>query len=595
MKIEDYGLIGDTQTCALVSRAGSVDWMCVPRFDAGACFAALLGGEGHGFWRISPAAGTRSVTRRYRSNSLVLETDFEADGGLLRVTDCMPIRQQYPWLVRLAACVRGEVQVRMKLVIRFNYGETLPWVRKADHSLEAKAGPDALVLRTRAHTRGEGYSTVADFTLREGETMPFGLHWFPSHREAPPPRDVEEAIGETTDWWRRWMRRCTYRGSYGAGVRSSLMAIKALTYAPTGGIVAAPTTSLPESIGGGRNWDYRYCWLRDASFTLDALLSAGFAAEAAAWRDWLLRAVAGDAADLQTLYGTSGERTVPEFELAHLPGYENSRPVRVGNAAARQFQLDVYGEVINALARARMSGRGKGGGGLDAWSLQRKLLEFVSENWTRDDCGIWEVRGGEKSFTYSKAMAWVALDRSVKMAQKLRLPAELGRWRRLRAEIRSDVLARGFNRRVGAFTQSYGSDRLDASVLRLPLVGFLPARDRRMVSTVRAIERGLLSDGLVLRYSPGTDNLSGGEGAFLPCSFWLADNYTLSGRRKDGRALFERLLGLGNDLGLYSEEYDPVGRRMLGNFPQAFTQVAVVNSAVQLDRAQRGRARHGLP
>jgi GH15 family glucan-1,4-alpha-glucosidase len=593
MKIEDYGLIGDTQTCALVSRSGSVDWMCVPRFDAGACFAALLGGEEHGFWRIGPASAPRSVTRRYRGDSLVLETDFETDGGLLRLTDCMPIRQEYPWLVRLARCVRGEVAVRMKLVIRFNYGETLPWVRRADHSLEAKAGPDALILRTRAQTRGEGFATVADFTLREGEKMPFGLHWYPSHRQPPAPSRVEEAIERTARWWRRWMRRCAYRGRYPGAVRTSLMAVKALTYAPTGGIVAAPTTSLPELIGGGRNWDYRFCWLRDASFTLDALLSAGFAAEAAAWSDWLLRAIAGDAADLQTLYGTAGERTVPEFELDHLPGYEGSRPVRVGNAASRQFQLDVYGEVINALGRARVSRSGVRSGGLDAWSLQRKLLEFVSANWTRDDCGIWEVRGGEKSFTYSKAMAWVALDRSVKMAEKFRLPAELGRWRRLRAQIRGDVLARGFNRRVGAFTQSYGSDRLDASVLRLPLVGFLPARDRRMVSTVRAIERGLLADGLVLRYSPGTDNLAGGEGAFLPCSFWLADNYTLSGRRRDARALFERLLGLGNDLGLFSEEYDPSARRMLGNFPQAFTQVAVVNSAIQLESPPKERARRG--
>ncbi|HEY1849342.1 MAG TPA: glycoside hydrolase family 15 protein, partial [Opitutaceae bacterium] len=343
----------------------------------------------------------------------------------------------------------------------------------------------------------------------------------------------------------------------------------------------------------GRNWDYRYCWLRDASFTLDALLSAGYEAEATAWRDWLLRAVAGDAADLQTLYGTSGERTVPEFELAHLPGYEGSRPVRVGNGASKQFQLDVYGEVINALGRARLSGRAKRGGELDAWSLQRKLLEFVSANWTRDDSGIWEVRGGEKSFTYSKAMAWVALDRSVKMAEKLGLPAELGRWRGLRAEIRSDVLARGFNRRVGAFTQSYGSDRLDASVLRLPLVGFIRAGDRRMLSTVRAIERSLLSDGLVRRYIPGSDNLSGGEGVFLPCSFWLADNFILSGRRREARALFERLLGLGNDLGLYSEEYDPQSRRMLGNFPQAFTQVAVVNTAILLESELASRARRG--
>ncbi|HEY1794220.1 MAG TPA: glycoside hydrolase family 15 protein [Opitutaceae bacterium] len=583
MNIEDYGLIGDTQTAALVGRNGSIDWMCVPRFDAGACFAALLGTEDNGCWVIAPKGNVRAVRRRYRPGSLVLETDFETDGGLVRLTDCMPIRQEYPWLVRMATCLRGEVDMRMKLVIRFNYGRTLPWVRKDDHSLEAKAGPDALILRTRASTRGEGYSTVADFTLREGEEMPFGLHWYPSHHEAPPPGRVADAILDTEKWWQKWSRRCRYPGPHGRAVKSSLIAIKALTYAPTGGIVAAPTTSLPERLGGDRNWDYRFCWLRDASFTLDALLAAGYAGEAGAWRDWLMRAIAGDAADIQTLYGMAGERGITEIELPHLAGYDGSRPVRAGNAASSQFQLDVYGEIINALGASRSLAGRRREALLDSWSLQTKLLSFVEGNWTNDDSGIWEMRGGTRPFTYSKAMAWVAVDRSIRAAEALKLPGDLARWRRLRGLIRDDVLRRGYNERVGAFTQSYGSDVLDASVLRLPLVGFLPARDRRMASTIRAIERNLTEDGLVMRYAAGTDNLRGAEGVFLPCSFWLADNYSLSGRHAEAEALFERLLSLGNDLGLYSEEYDIAHRRMLGNFPQAFTQVALVNSAFALE------------
>lgn len=589
MRIEDYALIGDTHTAALVGVNGSIDWMCVPRFDSGACFAALLGAEDNGFWRIAPVDPVIHVERRYRPNTLVLETDFTTATGKVRVIDCMPIRQEYPWLVRLAVGLEGTVAMKMKLIIRYEYGSVLPWVRKEDHSLIAKAGPDALILRGKAATHGEGFSTVADFTLTQGEEMPFGLHWFPSHLPPPPGNRIQPAIEGTTQWWQEWTRSGSYQGPYGAAVGQSARVLKALTYAPTGGIVAAPTSSLPEELGGSRNWDYRFVWLRDAAFTLDALISAGFTDEAEAWRDWLLRAIAGDPAALQTLYGTGGERRLPEAELKHLAGYEESKPVRIGNAASEQFQLDVYGEVIDALHRARGIEGLSQDNAEDAWSLQQKLMEFLEQHWRDPDSGIWEVRGDTRHFTYSKVMAWVAADRTIQAIEKFHLKGDLGRWQRLAREIREDIEAHGYNPKLKAFTQSYGSDVLDAAVLRLPLVGFLPATDPRMASTIQAIEQNLVKKGYVARYSEGTDNLAGNEARFLPCSFWLASNYALQGRIGEAVTLFERLVGLANGLGLLSEEYDPERKRQLGNYPQAFTHVALINTAVILAEAARGR------
>ncbi|HEY3756097.1 MAG TPA: glycoside hydrolase family 15 protein [Opitutaceae bacterium] len=590
MKIEDYALIGDTHTAALVGINGSIDWLCLPRFDSASCFAALLGNEDHGCWRLAPVEPVTRVTRRYRKGTLVLETDFETASGAVRVVDCMPIRQQYPWIVRCAVGLRGQVPMRMKLIIRFDYGTILPWVRKTDHSLQAKAGPDAVILRSKAPTHGEGFSTVAEFDLKEGEEMPFGLHWFPSHEEPPPPNHVVEAINATTQWWQEWTESGTYQGEYREAVQTSGRVLKALTYAPTGGIVAAPTASLPESLGGSRNWDYRFCWLRDAAFTLDALLAAGYADEAESWRDWLLRAIAGDPAQLQTLYGTMGERRLPEFELSHLDGYENSRPVRIGNAASTQFQLDVYGEVIDALHRARWSEDVNEAKGADAWSLQTKLMEYLEKHWREDDSSIWEVRGYVRPFTYSKVMVWVAADRTVRDAEKFGLECDLERWKAFRDLVKGEVLERGFSKKQNAFTQSYGSDVLDASVLRLPLVGFIEATDPRMRSTIDAIERNLLKGGFVARYEDGTDYLSGVEGVFLPCSFWLAENLALCGRVNDARRLFQRLLPLANDLGLFAEEYDPQRKRLLGNFPQAFTHVSLINAAVTLAEVSKQAA-----
>ncbi|MGH7997777.1 MAG: glycoside hydrolase family 15 protein [Opitutaceae bacterium] len=584
MKIEDYGLIGDTHTAALVGRNGSIDWLCLPRFDSGACFAALLGTERNGFWEIAPDEPVRASHRRYIRDTMVLETDFETATGAVRITDCMPIRERHPHVVRIVSGRRGRVAMRMRLVIRFDYGAILPWVHRRDTALEAKAGPDAVILRTPVPTRGEDFTTVASFTVGPGEEIPFSLSWYPSHTHPPAAVDPAAAVKATIAWWRKWVEGGGYSGEWAEAVRGSAMVLKALTYAPTGGIIAAPTTSLPESLGGGRNWDYRFCWLRDAAFTLDALLAAGYKDEAGAWRDWLLRAIAGASEDVQTLYGPAGERRVPEFELPHLAGYEASRPVRIGNAASDQYQLDVYGEVVDALHRARAASSLRTENEKDAWSLQQKLLEFVESHWAEPDNGIWELRGERRHFTYSKAMAWAAVDRTVAGAERYGLPCELDRWRALRGKIHEEVCRRGFHSERQAFTQSFGSTVLDASVLRLPLVGFLPADDPRMLSTVRAIERELVIGRYVARYTRGTDNLEGTEGVFLPCTFWLADNYALAGRGADARALFERLLALRNDLGLLSEEYHPGLRRQLGNFPQAFTHVALINSAVILSR-----------
>ena len=589
MKIEDYALIGDTQTAALVSRGGSIDWLCVPRFDSPACFSALLGKEEHGHWQIAPKGKVTATRRRYREGTLVLETEFETADGCVRVVDCMPPRERNPDVIRLVEGVHGKVEMRMQLVIRFDYGSIVPWVRSIGDRLEAVAGPHALTIWSEVPTHGEDMKTVAEFDVRAGQSVAFGMRWHPSHEPDGEPFDIRNAIDCTDRWWREWSARSTYRGEWGEAVQRSLITLKALTYAPTGGILAAPTTSLPEKPGSVRNWDYRYCWLRDATFTLYALLLAGYKDEACAWRDWLLRAIAGDPSKLQIMYGTSGERRLEEYEIPWLPGFENSRPVRVGNAAHEQFQLDVYGEVIDSLHQARVAG-------IDpdepSWQLQKAILNYLESAWSEPDMGIWEVRGPARHFTHSKVMAWVAFDRAIKAVENFGLKGPCDRWKAQRQQIREEILAKGFHPTIGAFTQEYGSDRLDASLLMIPLVGFLPPEDERVQGTVRAIERKLLVDGFIRRYEPEksahVDGLPPGEGAFLPCTFWLADNYALAGRTDEARAIFERLLAIRNDVGLLAEEYDPRTKRQLGNFPQAFTHVGLVNTA-------RNLANHGGP
>jgi GH15 family glucan-1,4-alpha-glucosidase len=587
--IEDYALLGDLQTAALVSREGSVDWLCVPRFDSGASFAALLGTRDHGRWLLAPQADARQTGWRYRDETLVLETEWEADGGAVRVLDFMPPRGQAPDIVRIVEGVRGEVEMRSELVIRFDYGSILPWVRRLrDGSRIAVAGPDALCFRTPAPTRGENMRTLSDFTVHEGDRVPFVLTWYPSNEFPPDPVDPEVALQETQSFWEDWAGGCTYEGEWGEAVRQSLRVLKALTYAPTGGIVAAPTTSLPEHIGGVRNWDYRYCWLRDATLSLLAFLNGGYLDEARAWRTWLLRAAAGDPADLQIMYGVGGERRLTELELPWLPGYEGSKPVRIGNAATEQFQLDVYGEVMDALHQGRVHELEVS---KEAWALQRELLHHLERAWKEPDDGIWEVRGERRHFTHSKVMAWVAFDRGVQAVERFGRDGPVERWRAARAAIHDEVLQKGFDPELESFVAFYGGKRLDASLLVLPLVGFLPPDDPRMVGTVAAIERTLVRDGFVYRYlhdeeTESIDGFPAGEGVFLPCSFWLADNYALQGRLDEARALFERLLSLRNDLGLLAEEYDPEAGRQLGNYPQAFTHVALVNTAFNLSRAE---------
>jgi GH15 family glucan-1,4-alpha-glucosidase len=583
-RIEDYAVIGDLHTMALVGRDGSIDWLCLPHFDSAACFARLLGTEDNGFWKIAPAGAPDSVVairRRYRPDTLVLETETDTTEGTIRVVDCMPIREQRPQVVRVVECVRGTVPVRMQLVVRFDYGESVPWVTRHDHLLTATAGPDAVSLWTRAETRGEGLTTVSEFTLREGQQMTFVLTWYPSHEAPPAPVDSNYAVAVTEAWWQAWSSSCSFEGPYKDAVLRSLITLKALTYEPTGGIVAAATTSLPESLGGERNWDYRYCWLRDATLTLESLMRGGYHTEAMAWRDWLLRATAGDVSKLQIMYGASGERRLHEWEVGWLQGYEGSRPVRIGNAAAAQYQLDVYGEVMSALySAARIDGVHSRA----IWDLQTKLVEFLEDGWREPDDGLWEVRGPRRHFTHSKVMAWVAVDRAVRtMEEWPDLVGPIDKWRALRDEIRREIYEKGFDAEKNAFTQYYGSDALDASLLMIPRVGFLPATDPRMVGTVEAIERELVEDGFVLRYrttdSGTVDGLHGREGAFLACSFWLADCLHLMGRTRDATAMFERLLSLRNDLGLLAEEYDHVARRQVGNFPQAFSHVSLVNTA----------------
>ncbi|HET7573433.1 MAG TPA: glycoside hydrolase family 15 protein [Gaiellaceae bacterium] len=587
-KIEDYALLGDLQTAALVGPGGSIDWLCFPRFDSGACFAALLGSPDNGRWLLAPT-GTASATRRYLHDTLVLETTWQTETGRARVLDFMPPRGKEPDVVRIVEGVEGRVRFRSELTIRFDYGRVVPWVRRLDGSRVAVAGPDALCFRTPAATRGEDMHTVSDLAVDEGERIPFVLTWYPSHEEPPPAIDPEQALAETESFWREWNDGGLgdLPPDWAALVRRSLIVLKALTYEPTGGIVAAPTTSLPEWIGSVRNWDYRYCWLRDATLTLLALLQGGHADEAAAWRSWLLRAVAGDPADVQIMYGVGGERRLSEFELPWLDGYEGSRPVRVGNAASEQLQLDVFGEVMDALYQARVSGLPHDE---QAWRIQRALLEHLEGAWREPDEGIWEIRGERRHFVHSKAMAWVAFDRAVRSVEEHGLDGPVDRWRALRDEICAEVCEHGFDETLGSFVQSYGSQELDASLLLLPLVGFLPASDPRIRGTIEAVERELLHDGFLLRYkthaeagsAAGVDGLPPGEGVFLPCSFWLVDCYELLGRHDDAHALFERLVGLANDLGLLAEEYDPRAGRQLGNFPQAFTHLALVNSAFNL-------------
>jgi GH15 family glucan-1,4-alpha-glucosidase len=583
--IEDYALLSDLETAALVHRHGSIDWCCFPRFDSEACFARLLGRPAHGRWLIAPSAAGQP-RRRYRADSLVLETEWETAEGRIRVTDFMPPRRDAPHIVRVVEGLSGRVSVRAELVIRFGYGRIVPSFGRSDDALVAMAGPEALSLRTPAPARAENAAIFASFEVVEGEQVPFTLAWFASHTQPPGARDPSEALRETEQFWSAWLARCSYAGPYRDEVVRSLVVLKGLTYRPTGAIVAAPTTSLPEWPGGERNWDYRYCWLRDATLTLVALLGAGYVEEAAAWRGWLSRTVAGDPEEVQIMYGVGGERRLPEWQVDWLPGFEDSRPVRVGNAAAAQEQIDVYGEVTDAFYRAALTP--EFGPLLTAWEFGLQMLGQLERLWRKPDEGIWEVRGGRRHFTHSKVMAWVAFDRGVKICEELGRPGPVEHWRAIRDEIHAEVCREGWNDELGAFTQSYGGDQLDASLLLMPLVGFLPPQDPRIRGTVRAVQEQLSFDGFVLRYQSErtADGLPAGEGAFLPCSFWLVDALALDGRHDEATELFERLLGVGNDLGLLAEEYDPAARRLLGNFPQAFSHIALVNSALNLANAR---------
>lgn len=578
LPIEQYALIGDCHTAALVGSDGSIDWLCFPRFDSGACFAALLGKPDQGRWLLAPKPKLLSVKRRYRPGSMILETDFETDQGSIRIIDWMPISDRRWDLVRVVEGLSGSVDMRMDLVVRFDYGSIVPWVRRFDGALLMTAGPDTLELRTAVKTKGQGMRTVAQFTVRAGQRESFVLHYRPSHLATLAPIEPDQSLAETQAYWIRWSEACTYQGHWHDTVLRSLLTLKALTYVPSGGIVAAPTTSLPEQSGGVRNWDYRYCWLRDATFALNALLLAGYHDEATAWVEWLLRAVAGSPDDLQILYSVTGARRLDEFELSWLAGYEQSAPVRIGNAASRQFQLDVYGEVMDTLHLARTA-RLK----LDkhAWRVQVLLLEFLRSRWRLPDEGLWEVRGPPQHFTHSKVMAWVAFDRAIKDAKNFGFKGPIDAWQKERDAIHAEVCERGFDAEANCFVQSYETSHLDASLLLIPQVGFLPPDDPRVIGTIAAIEKRLVVQGLVLRYSTQTnvDALPPGEGTFLACSFWLADALVLTGRRAQAEALFERLLALGNDVGLFAEEYDPRARRMLGNFPQALTHMALVNTA----------------
>jgi GH15 family glucan-1,4-alpha-glucosidase len=583
-KIEDYAFLSDTQTGALVSRDGCIDWLCFPRFDSPACFASLLGDANNGHWRFWPNEKITRTQRRYRGDTLILETEIETASGAVRLIDFMPPRGENPDFIRIIEGLRGDVDMQMELIIRFDYGQVLPWVRKKHGGLEAIAGPDGLILHTPIETRGENMTTVAKFTVKEGKRVPFVLTWFASHAPPPKPVHAEHALRDTEKYWNDWGRRCDHSGPYREAVVRSLTVLKGLTYAPTGGIVAAPTTSLPEEIGGVRNWDYRYCWLRDATFTLIALSQGGYHDEAKSWREWLLRAIAGSPSQMQILYGVRGERRINEFEIPWLKGYENSRPVRIGNAASTQFQLDVYGEILGAIYEAARAGLKISE---EDWRLQIGLLNFLETKWVEPDEGIWEVRGPRRHFTHSKVMAWFAFDRGVRMVEEFGFGADghVERWKQSRDQIHREVCELGYNKEKKAFTQFYGSDAMDASVLMAPLIGFLPPEDPRIRSTIEAVERDLLEDGFILRYRPqeeNVDGLPGKDGAFLPCSFWFASCLHWIGEKEKACAWFDRLLELRNDLGLLAEEYDPRAKRQLGNFPQAFSHIAIITTAYRL-------------
>lgn len=590
LKLEDYALIGDTQTAALVGIDGSIDWLCLPRFDSPACFAALLGGPENGRWRIAPVGAQRATSRRYLDRTMVLETTWRTADGEVRVTDFMPLRTKRPDLIRQVECISGRMTLEMELTLRFDYGRLVPWARQIGGDLCFVSGPDQLCLRTSAALHGQDLTTVSEFEMDEGDFVNFVLSWNPSYEQPSEPPHAGGALEATLEWWRSWSGRLRYKGRWKEEVRQSLMILKALTFAPTGGMVAAPTTSLPEDLGGVRNWDYRYCWLRDAAFTLWALNIGGYTDEARAWRNWLLRAVGGDPDSLQVIYGVTGESRLLEFELPFLAGYEGSRPVRIGNAAVDQFQLDVYGEAIDALHLARVFGIESD---TDAWALERHLIEFVVEHWREPDEGIWEVRGPRRQFTHSKVLAWVALDRAVRAVEKFGLEGPVERWRAVRQEIHDDVTTNGYDAQRNTFTQVYGSPEVDASLLMIPLVHFLPATDPRMRGTVVAIRQDLMRDGFVLRYNTAdiNDGLPAGEGTFLACTFWLVDNLALVGELDEATEIFERLLSLRNDVGLLAEEWDHRADRLVGNFPQALTHVGLVNSAYNLDRARRARAK----
>jgi GH15 family glucan-1,4-alpha-glucosidase len=583
-RIEDYALLGDCRTAALVGRDGSIDWLCFPRFDSGACFAALLGNEEHGRWRIAPAGAIVETSRRYRDDTLILETSFRTREGCVRIVDWMTPESHRPRLFRLVQGVSGEVAMTLDLVIRFDYGAIVPWVRRTVSGLRAVAGPDTLLLHTPIELRGQNMHTRADFVVHAGEEIGFELAWCATYEPALAPDDPATILSDTETWWRNWAARCRCDGPWRDAVIRSMITLKALTYTPTGGIVAAVTTSLPEKLGGVRNWDYRYCWLRDSTFTLYSLVNAGYIDEARAWRQWLVNAIAGHPADLNIMYGVAGERRLTELSLDWLPGYEGSQPVRIGNAAWQQHQLDVYGEVIDSLHLARRVGIEPNE---DAWRMECEMLSFLEKDWAKTDEGIWEVRGPSRHFTHSKLMAWVAFDRAVKSIEGFGLEGPVERWRALAAEIHRDVCAKGFDPELGSFVQFYGGKTIDASLLMMALVGFLPPQDPRIVGTVRAVERCLLRDGLVDRYrtQEEIDGLPEGEGAFLAATFWYADNLVLQGRYDDARAHFERLLALRNDLGLLAEEYDRKEKRLVGNFPQAFSHVGLVNTATNLTMA----------
>jgi GH15 family glucan-1,4-alpha-glucosidase len=588
-RIEDYAIVGDLHTAALVCTDGSIDWMCLPHFDSPACFAALLDSPAAGRWLLAPAAGGASTTRRYRQGTLILETEWESGAGRVRVTDFMPPRDEGVDIVRIVEGLRGSVPMRGELVLRFDYGRVVPWVRRDKAGIGALAGPDAAYLSTRAPLRGENMRTVSDFTVHAGQRVPFVLTWTPSHLPRPRAVNAERALADTEEFWTHWSGQGQAAGPYKDAVQRSLITLKALTYAPTGGIVAAATTSLPEQIGGPRNWDYRYCWLRDATLSLQSLLAAGYTDEAAAWREWLLRAVAGDPAELQIMYGITGKRRLPETELTWLAGYENSSPVRTGNAAAEQLQLDVWGEVLDGLSLTRNALLAAVD---DSWDLQTALMEHLEGAWNQPDNGLWEMRGPRRHFTHSKVMAWVAADRMVKGVRDSGLPGPADRWAALAETIHAEVMTRGFNSELNTFVQSYDGTDLDASLLLIPRVGFLPSDDKRVIATIEAIRRNLTEDGFVMRYrsQDSDDGLPGGEGVFLACSFWLVDALHGAGRRDEAVILFERLLSLRNDVGLLSEEWDPLAKRQLGNTPQAFSHFALITSALQLHHGKVHRS-----